>query len=118
MALTVEKVAAFLERKGVSATIRVYESATFDESRNITTKGSPTDYTEKVIPPYKNIEGYNKTVLITSGKGMTGIANLNLSFTVKAGLILIINSKTWTVISVAPLSNNVGVLGYLMEIES
>jgi hypothetical protein len=118
MALTATTINNILTRLGVTATARVYESASFDPTTNTTTEGSPTDYTVKVIPPHKNKEGYQKSELITHGKGWTGIANKDLQFDVKAGLILIINSKTWTVVGVTPLSNNSGVLAYLMEIES
>lgn len=118
MALTTEKLAALLERKGLTATARVYPSASFDPATNKTTLGIAIDYSIKIIPPYKNAEGYKKAELITAGKGWTGVANKELAFTVKAGLILIISGKTWTVTSIQPLSNKTGVLFYLMQIES
>jgi hypothetical protein len=118
MALTTTKLADLLTRKGISATVQVYESASFDPATNLTTKGSVTNYSIKIIPPYKNIEGYKKTEMITSGKGLTGFANKDLSFTVKAGLLIIVLGKTWTVVSVTPISNNAGILFYLMEIET
>lgn len=118
MALTTTKLAAFLTRKGISATVQVHESASFDPATNLTTKGSATEYPVKVIPPYKNIEGYKATELITSGKGLTGFANKDLSFTVKAGLLIVVLGKTWTVIGITPISNSTGILFYLLEIET
>lgn len=118
MALTTEKLAAMLERKGIDAIIRVYPDAVFDPDTNQTTQGIKVEYTVKAIPPYKNAEGFKKTELITAGKGWTGIANKDLQFEVRAGLILIIDGKEWTVTSRTPLSNKTGVLFYLMQIES
>ena len=118
MALTVDKLDALLERKGIAAIVRTYPAATFDPETNTTTQGTKIEYDVKVIPPYKNAEGFKKTELITAGKGWTGIANKDLAFTVKAGLILIIDGKEWTVISRTVLSNKTGVLFYLMQIES
>ena len=118
MALTTEKLAAMLERKGLDAVVRVYPDAVHDPVTNKTTQGTKVEYNVKIIPPYKNAEGFKKTELITAGKGWTGIANKNLKFVVKAGLILIIDSKEWTVTSKTPLSNKTGVLFYLMQIES
>ena len=118
MALSVTKLATLLERKGIDATARIYPDAVFNPTTNKTTLGDAVEYPVKVIPPYKNAEGFKKAELITAGKGMTGIANKDLQFVVKAGLILIIDGKEWTVTSKTPLSNNTGVLFYLMQIES
>jgi len=118
MALSTDKLAAMLERKGLDAVVRVYPNAVYDPTKNKARQGTKVEYDVKIIPPYKNAEGFKKTELITSGKGWTGIANKNLKFTVKAGLILIINGKEWTVTSRTPLSNKTGVLFYLMQIES
>lgn len=118
MALTTEKLAAILERKGIDAIVRVYPDAVYDLTKNRTRQGTKVEYKVKIIPPYKNAEGFKKTELITAGKGWTGIANKDLNFTVKAGLVLIIDGKEWTVTSRTPLSNKTGVLFYLMQIES
>lgn len=118
MALSIDKLAAMLERKGVDAIVRVYPDAVYDPTTNKTTQGAKVEYNVKVIPPYKNAEGFKKTELITAGKGWTGIANKDLNFIVKAGLILIIDGKEWTVTSRTPISNKTGVLLYLMQIES
>ena len=118
MALTAIKLETLLKHKGISAIVRVYLDATFDPATNKTTLGDVTEYSVKIIPPYKREEKYGKETLIVSGKGMTGLANKDLLFTVKAGLILVINSKEWITTNVVPLSNNIGVLFYLLEIES
>jgi len=118
MALNIEKLAALLERKGIDAVIKVYPDAAFDPTINKTTQGDVVEYNVKVIPPYKNAEGFKKTELITAGKGWTGIANKDLAFTVKAGLIIVIDGKEWTVTSKTSLANKTGVLFYLMQIES
>lgn len=107
-----------LQRKGVTAVIRTYPFATFDPNTNKTTLGTASNISLKIIPPYKNREGYKPAELITSGKGLTGIANYDLSFTVKAGLIIIIADKEWTVIGFTEVKNNTGILLYLLEIES
>lgn len=117
MALTTIKLAAILERKGLDAIIRIYPDAVFDPATNKTTQGTKVEYNVKIIPPYKNAEGFKKTELITSGKGWTGIANKDLAFTIKAGLILVIYNEEWTVIGFTPLSNNTGILFYLLQIE-
>lgn len=118
MALSTTKLAAMLERKGLDAIARVYPDAVFNPTTNKTTQGTKVEYNVKIIPPYKNAEGFKKTELITSGKGWTGIANKNLKFVVKAGLKLVIDGKEWTVMSKTSLSNKTGVLFYLMQIES
>ena len=118
MAITAEKLEALLIRKGISATVQVYESASFDPATNKTTKGSVTEYPVKIIPPYKNKEGYRPAELITFGEGWTGIANKDLEFSVKAGLLIVVLGKTWTVTSFTPLSNATGVVFYLMGIET
>jgi len=117
MALSAEKLEALLQRKGLDAIVRVYPDAVFDPTTNKTTQGTKVEYNVKVIPPYKNAEGFKKAELITVGKGWTGIANKDLAFTVKAGLILIIYNEEWIVTGFTPLSNNTGILFYLLQIE-
>lgn len=107
-----------LVRKGVDAVARTYPSKSFNPDTNKTTLGTALNVSVKVIPPYKNKEGYKKTELITSGKGLTGIANYNLSFTVAAGMKLIIASKEWTVTGYTEIKNASGILLYLLEIVS
>ena len=107
-----------LASKGVTAIVTTYPSATFDPDTNTTNRGTATIDTVNAIPPYKNKEGYKETELITSGKGLTGFANLDLSFTVAAGLLLTISSKVWTVISYQEIKDNTGILMYLCDIET
>lgn len=114
-----------LSRKGIDATIRTHPSKSFDPGTNKTILGDATDYAVKIVPPYKYIkEGYKATTLIWSGKGTTGIANYNpsdggaLAFTIKPGLVIIINSKKWTIMSYTPIQDNTGILYYSLEIEA
>jgi hypothetical protein len=107
-----------IKRNGVSSIARVYADSSFSPSTNKTTRGSATDYPVYLVPPYKNVEGYKNTELITSGIGTTGIANYQLEFDIKAGLVLVINNKIWTVTSITPISNSSGIIFYSMEIES
>ncbi len=116
--MTAEQIYNMLVRKGVTATARVYASASFDPATNLTTPGSATDQSVKIIPPYRHREGYNATELITSGRGFTGVANHGLTITISAGLILIIDSKTWTVTGIQEIKDSTGILLYLLEIES
>jgi len=122
--MTPKSIYNIIQRKGIDAIIRTYPSATFGPDTNKTIQGSAVNYSIKIIPPYKNRERYKPAVLITSGKGLTGIANYNpttgssLSFTIKAGLKLIIASKEWTVIGYTEIKNNTGILLYILEIES
>lgn len=119
MAITASSILEIITRLGISASIRVYPSATFDPDTNSVDEGSSSDYDVKIIPPYKNLTGYgDKTELITSGKGWTGVANDNLGFTVKSGILITIDSKVWTVINTVPLRNSLGIVAYLLEIES
>lgn len=107
-----------ITRKGISATVRTFPSSSFDPDTNKTTQGTATDYSIKVIPPYKNREGFKAEELITSGKGLTGFANLDLEFTVAAGLQIIIASKIWTVISYQEIKDNTGIVMYICDIET
>jgi hypothetical protein len=107
-----------LVRKGITAIARTYPSKSFDPDNNLTTLGAVSNVSVKIIPPYKNREGYKKTELITFGKGMSGIANYNLTFTVAVGMKLIIASKEWTVTGYTEVKNATGILLYLLEIES
>ena len=114
-----------LQRKGIDATVRTYPSKSFDPDFNKTTLGEATDYSVKIVPPYKYVkEEYKTTTLITWGKGLTGIANYNpstkgsLAFTIKVGLKIIINNKEWTVIGITPIQDNIGMLFYSLNIES
>lgn len=123
--MNAESIYNLLQRKGIDATVRTYPSKTFDPDTNLTTLGSETDYSVKIVPPYKYIkEEYKATQLITYGKGLTGIANYNsstggaLAFFVVVGLILIISSKEWTVTSVTPIQDNSGILFYTLGIEA
>jgi hypothetical protein len=116
--MNAESVYNMLQRKGKSATIRIYNDESFNPGENKVNRGNYIDHPLKIVPPYRNREGYKKSELITSGKGLTGIANFNLEFTVKAGIIIVINSKIWTVISVSPVENSSGILFYSLEIES
>jgi len=117
MALTTIKLAAILERKGLDAIVKIYPDAVFNPATNKTILGDVVEYNVKIIPPYKNAEGFKKTELITAGKGWTGLANKDLSFTIKAGLILVIYNEEWIVTGFTPLSNKNGILFYLLQIE-
>lgn len=107
-----------LVKLGRTATVRTYPSQNFDPDTQQTTLGNPIDYTLKVIPPYRNREGFKEAEMITSGVGLTGFANKDLVFTVKAGIQIIVNNKTWTVTGVIPVSDKTGILLYLLEIKS
>lgn len=107
-----------LVRKGIDATVRVYPSSSFDPDTNRTTLGEATDYSVKIVPPYRNREGYKPAELITHGKGLTGIANYDLSFSVVVGLKITVNSKEWTVTEVTPIQDNTGILFYTLKIEA
>lgn len=114
-----ESVYNVLQRKGVSATVRTYPSAVFDPATNKTTQGDATDYIVKIIPPYRYVkEGFKPTVLITYGKGLTGLANYNLNFDVKVGLKIIINNKEWTAVEISPIQDSTGIILYILKIES
>ena len=116
--MNAESVYNLLVKLGISATVRTFPSRTFDATTQIATLGSPVDYTLKVIPPYRNREGRNETEMITSGIGLTGLANKDLLFTVKAGIQIIIDGKTWTVTGVTPVKDRTGTLLFLLEIDS
>lgn len=124
--MTGKSIYNILVRKGIDATVRTYPSSSFDPDTNVTTLGSPTDYSVKIVPPYaKHIrEGYKVMSLITYGKGLTGIANYNpatggvLAFTIKVGLKIIISNKEWTITSIAPMQDNAGILFYSLGIEA
>lgn len=107
-----------LQRKGIDATIRTYPSAIFNSDTNKTILGTAVDYSVKIVPPYRNIEGYKPAEMISSGSGLTGIANYELDFTIQVGLKLIINGKEWTVISFTEVKDNTGILFYTLEIQS
>lgn len=123
--MNAESIYNIISRKGIDATIRTYPSKSFDPDTNLTTLGTATDYSVKIVPPYKYKKaGFKVTTLVTYGKGTTGIANYNpstggvLAFSVKVGLKIIINSKEWTVISFTPIQDNTGILFYSLDIES
>ncbi len=118
MTIIAERVAKLLDENGISATVRIRGTNTFDPATSKAQRGSVTDHTVMITPPYRNSEGYKAPTLITSGKGLTGIANFELEFTVKAGIVIIIDSIHWTVISITPVRNNTGILYFEMEIES
>ncbi len=107
-----------LVRKGIDATIRIYPDKSFDPDTNLTTLGYYNDYEVKVIPPYRNREGYKPAELITSGRGLSGVANYNLRFDVEAGLKITIASKEWTVVGYTEVKDKTGILVYLLEIEA
>lgn len=117
--MNAESVYNILVRKGITATVRTFPNEEFIPSTNTTLRGAVTEYQVKIIPPYRYLkESYGKTTLITFGKGLTGIANYELEFEVKAGLILVINNKEWTVSGVAPIQDSSGIIMYTLEIES
>ena len=117
--MNAQSVYNILVRKGVTATVRTFPDAEFIPGSNTTVKRTPIEYTVKVIPPYSYVkESYKPTTLITYGKGLTGIANYNLGFTVKAGLVLIINNQEWTVTGVSPIQDATGIIMYTLDIES
>ncbi len=122
--MTPESIYNMLSRKGLTATIRTYPDKNFDSDTNKTTLGTATDYSVKIVPPYRNREGYKPAQIVTSGRATSGIANYNpetkeaLAFTVEAGLILIIDSKIWTITGRNKVEDNTGILYYGLEIES
>ena len=118
MALTPTSVNALLTRKGIDVTVRTFPAASFDPDTNKTTPGAAVDYTIKAASPYRNRSGFKTDELITSGKGKTIFANLDLQFTVKAGLVMIILNQEWSVIDFAAIGDNTGIIAYECEIET
>ena len=118
MAITPTSVNAILSRKGIDVTVRTFPAASFDPDTNKTTPGAAVDYTIKAASPYRNREGFKTDELITSGKGKTIFANLDLQFTAQAGLVLIIRGDEWTVIAVTPIGDNTGIIAYECDIET
>lgn len=122
--MTPESIYNILVRKGLTATIRTYPSKSFDPDINKTTLGTAVDYSVKIVPPYRNREGFKPAVLVTAGRAISGIANYNpntkgaLAFTFVAGLILIIDSKIWTITGINKVEDNTGILYYGFEIEA
>ncbi|KKN70977.1 hypothetical protein LCGC14_0425790 [marine sediment metagenome] len=118
MALTPTSVNAILTRKGIDVTVRTFPSSTFDSDTNKTTLGTAVDYTIKAAAPYRNRSGFKTDELITSGKGKTIFANLDLQFTVAAGLVMIIRGDEWSVIGFTPIGDNTGIIAYECDIET
>jgi len=122
--MTPESIYNLLVRKGIDATIRTYPNAVFDSDTNKTTLGSAVDYSVKIVPPYNNREGFKTAEMISSGSGLTGIANYNsltkgaLAFTIEPGLKIIIGSKEWTIVGITPVQDNTGILFFSLEIEA
>jgi len=122
--MNAESIYNIIVRKGLTATIRTYPSKSFNPDTNKTILGTAVDYSVKIVPPYRNREGYKPAELITSGRGISGIANYNpttkgaLAFTIAAGLILIIDSKIWTITGFNKVEDNTGILYYGLEIEA
>lgn len=117
--MTPESVYNILVRKGVTATVRAFPDVNFTPATNTVHQGDVSEYSVKVVPPYKYVkEAYKQTTLITFGKGLTGVANHNLEFEVKTGLIIVINNREWTVVSVTPISDSSGIIMYTLGIES
>jgi len=117
---TAKKWYDMLQRKGIDAIVRTYPDATFNPSTNKTTLSHVVDFPVKIIPIYKNREGYKPAELITSGNGLSGIVNYNLRFDVKVGLKLIIGSasKVWTVTGITEIKDSTGILLYTIEVEA
>ena len=107
-----------IQELGIDAIITSNPLSVFDSDTNTTTLGETRSHSVKIIPPYKNREGYKATELISSGKGLTGIANYQLNFVVKPGLKIIISDKEWTIIGYTEVKNHTGILVYILEIES
>ena len=116
--LTVDKISNILKDKGIIATARIYSNAVFNPATNKTTLGNYVDYSIIVVPPYSWREGFRNAVLVSEGKAMTGIANKNLGFEVKPGILLIINNIQWEVLAVTLIQSKNGILYYQLEIQS
>lgn len=116
--MNAESVADFLERKGVDATIKVWGTETFDPTTNETTLASDVDHAVKIIPPYQVVDEFGKTTFVTEGKGMTGLANYNLGFTLKKAQEITLSGVIWVIDNIQPLQNNEGVLCYILGIHS
>ena len=107
-----------IQEMGIDAVITSNPLATFNADTNIASLGEARNHQIKIIPPYKNREGYKATELISSGKGLTGLANYQLNFEVKPGLKITIDGKEWTVIGYTEVKDRTGILIYILEIES
>lgn len=118
MAITAEKVNDLITDKGIQVIFHTYASDTFDPLTNTRTRGAKTEHTVYAIPPYENAEGWEEGNFIESGEGQIGISNYGLSFTPWKGQEVQIFGILWIVTSVRPISNNSGVVLYLMTVES
>jgi len=107
-----------IQEMGIDAVITSNPLSVFNPDTNTVTLGETRSHSIKIIPPYKNREGYKATELISSGKGLTGFANYQLNFEVKPGLKITIDSKEWTVIGYTEVKDRTGILVYILEIGS
>ena len=114
-----------IQELGIDAVITSNPLSVFNSDTNSVILGETRSHSIKVIPPYKNREGWkandirgSHTELISSGKGLTGIANYQLNFVVKPGLKITIDSKEWTVIGYTEVKDRTGILVYILEIEA
>lgn len=116
--ITVEKIKNLLDKFGISAVLKDYPAATFNPSLNTVTKGTMSTVNVKAVPPYQNREGYTKPSLVTSGTGLTGIANSDLgALVIRAGMIISINGVDWTIVGVTPIGTANGTVYFQLEIE-
>lgn len=116
--ITAKEVSDIINESGVSAVFRIYATDVFDPETNSQTKGTLTNHTEVVIPPYDDTRKWGPSVLVASGKAKTGVAVYEVTFTPVLNQEIVISSVVWKITGILPIGNNQGLLVYLLEIES
>lgn len=118
MPISAAEILEILDELGITASVEEYAASAFDPDTNTTALGVKTPHSIKVVPPYKNVEGFKPAEFITSGKGLTGFANSGVTFSVVAGLRIVIDSVLWIVTGVTPVRTNAGIVYYQLEVET
>lgn len=113
-----KRIYSLIQRQGIDATIRLYPFKIFDPTTNKTVLGAVSEYSIKITPPYQLQGGFNQKVLITSGKGLSGIPAFQIPFVVTNGMEIEVVGKKWSVTGNQPVSDSSGVLYYQLDIVS
>jgi len=92
-----------IEELGKTAKFWVYARDDYNPATGKVERGTPTIYTQKVIPPYEVDHQWVDGDVIQTGDMKSGVAAKDLEFKPARGMVMVVDAETWKVVKVKPV---------------
>jgi len=126
MALTQAKIKDILTKLGDDGELRTYASEKYNVATRDVTRGSSTDTTVKMVPPYKDVSGSSLNQFVATSANPDGWKKAEaisiveaeaISVEINLGMELIYDNVLWKILAVTPLKFKSVVLAWAVGLK-